>query len=629
MRHLTIENMDALRRAFFEMDPYLFSTSYFGLKCSKCGRIESVEGNRLIKYLDNDKYVCDDCADEKIANHDIYKKKTCDDEQETDITDDELDIIDKTKEYSDFFSINDYDTIHAKIIESVASSNRYGITDAKVIDKNLIVSLTTTWNRITETPLAIETILNQQVMPNKIVLWLDKKYAGTELPKDIKRQIRRGLTVKYCEDVGPGTKLIPALKEFPDDVIITVDSDIFYDNTLIKDLIDSYKKDTTAIHAIRCRTVIAKNGVPEMYRKWKIIKNNPNESCSCFATGVGGVLYPPNTLHENVFDIDSLKECSFKQDDLWFYTMEMIRGTRVLNVRSTSKLGSNGYIENMTTFKEGGLCNENVQGGGNDISIKKLVEKYLKRTLDVCYVCNTTFKPWLEMSMRSIVYNNPFIKVNFHIITDERKFEAPKIKNTTVHVVDTSKIKRRDTIRRIDSNVKTSMCKFFIPKILSNCDRVLYVDCDTACCGPLYEILDMNIENKKIAVVEDYWLTRSKQYANSKSKTIAKNYFNSGVILYDIKLCQGTCEKLLEWNDKNEHTFMDQDALNAIFKESKKMINPKFNMMCRYYVDEFNVIDVEDRVKLPIIIHFAGTKKPNVGGKVKKEVYDFYKKMCD
>lgn len=640
---LNVETLEAAKRYFSKLGKHLFNGSYFGIRCDLCGKTRYVEGRYLLKKIDDKSYKCSDCISKEICEK--MKRRLHHTKTKLTIENTEKQILNmpngekhdekasaavaKQNSYSNFFAINNYNMIRTKIIKSINNSNRMGITDSKVIDKNLIVSLTTTWNRIKETPLAIETILNQQVMPNKIILWLGEEYKDMDLPKDIKKQIRRGLTVKYCKDVGPGTKLIPALKEFPEDVIITVDSDIFYDNTLIKDLVNSYKKDRSAIHAIRCRNVSANNWMPNEYKKWKIIKHEQFESCSCLATGVGGVLYPPNTLHKNVFDIASLKECAFKQDDLWFYTMEMINGTRIINVKSTSKLGPNGYAENMRTANNGGLWKTNTHvGGGNDVSIKKLVEKYLRRTISVCYVCNTHFKPWLELSMRSIIYNNPFIKVNFHILTDEKKFVAPRIKNTKVHFIDTSKIKRKDLItKRISAKIKTSLCKFFIPKVLGDCDRVLYMDCDTACCGPLYELIDMDINDKSIAVVEDYWLTHSKQYENSRSRKIANNYFNSGMILYNIKLCKNTCEKLLDWNEKNEHMFMDQDALNAIFKESKKMLSPKFNMTCRYYTDGANVINSRDMVKLPIILHFTGATKPDAGGRVKKEVYNFYNKM--
>lgn len=634
-RRFNVGTLEGAKKSFHELGRHLFTTSYFGIRCDFCGKTKYIEGRYLQKLLDNGSYKCGECISKARRERwtRTLKKRPTDTKNTANNQAQKIGAqskeFDKNR-YVNFFQTSNYSLIKNKIKESMKNSTRQGVTQSNVINKELVVSMTTTWNRINETPLAVETILNQQVMPNRIVLWIDKQHEEKELPASIKKQMERGLEVRYCTDVGPGTKLIPSLKEFPEAVIITVDSDIFYDNTLIKDLTKAYRTDNFAVHAMRCREIsVSSGGKQNTYRNWKLVTRKDNVSCSHVATGVGGVLYPPHCLHENVFDIDSLKETAFKQDDLWFYTMEMLKGTRVLRTNSTSILGQYGYVENKTAAEQDGLCKSNVgKGGGNDKSIEKLAKKYLRKTINICYVCNSKFKPWLEMSMKSVRYNNPFMNVNFHIFTDDKKFQAPKMINVSVHKLDMNKIRRSDGIRRVQGDIKTSLCKFFIPEVLRNCDRVLYLDCDTACCGPLYEILDIDLDGKSIGVVEDYWVTRSKQYKDHRSNKISPHYFNSGMIIYDTKLCQGTSEKLLKWNRENRHLFMDQDALNAVFSDSKKIINPRFNMLCRYYVKDMCVIDSSDRITLPIILHFTGTKKPDAGGTVKKYVYDFYRSLC-
>jgi hypothetical protein len=97
-----------------------------------------------------------------------------------------------------------------------------------------IVSLTSYGKRLRMTaPYAIITLLNQSVRPDKIVLWVghgDKE----NIPAIMNRLTKKGLEIRFCEDVKSYTKLVPALREFPEDCIITSDDDIYYPKNWLK-----------------------------------------------------------------------------------------------------------------------------------------------------------------------------------------------------------------------------------------------------------------------------------------------------------------------------------------------------------------------------------------------------------
>lgn len=68
---------------------------------------------------------------------------------------------------------------------------------------NVIASLTTYPARINVVGFAIETIFNQTRKPDRVILWLAKEQfpEGVEcLPKMIKKQIERGLEVRFVDD---------------------------------------------------------------------------------------------------------------------------------------------------------------------------------------------------------------------------------------------------------------------------------------------------------------------------------------------------------------------------------------------------------------------------------------------
>lgn len=68
------------------------------------------------------------------------------------------------------------------------SNSNVGISDGKIIDESLIVSLTTYSKRIHEVYLVIESIMQQTILPNKIILWLDETEFNYEtIPSILKK----------------------------------------------------------------------------------------------------------------------------------------------------------------------------------------------------------------------------------------------------------------------------------------------------------------------------------------------------------------------------------------------------------------------------------------------------------
>ena len=117
--------------------------------------------------------------------------------------------------------------------ESGVCSKRYG-------GEEVIVSLTTYGKRLYDVALAIESIMQGSMKPNRIVLWLGYELKDTPLPIAVQRQQRRGLQVAFCADIRAHTKLIPSLKAWPETAIITVDDDCLYDYDVVEKLVNMH-----------------------------------------------------------------------------------------------------------------------------------------------------------------------------------------------------------------------------------------------------------------------------------------------------------------------------------------------------------------------------------------------------
>lgn len=260
---------------------------------------------------------------------------------------------------------------------SILHSSESGISKEMYCDHEIIVSLTSYGRRLQDVCFTIESLMQQVLKANKIILWLDEDERDQELPNALKSQIKRGLEIQYFkDDIRSYKKLIPALINYPDAAIITVDDDIIYDFDILDRIISSYLKYPDCIHACRIHTMtFDDNDNIKPYKEWMWYNENKNNPSRHFLTGVGGVLYPPHSLHEEVCDIQTFAKICPTADDVWFTAMALLNQTEIKKVPTRNKFG-NDFIEN-PNFQDMGLCNINVGGERrNDIQIRNVFEKY-------------------------------------------------------------------------------------------------------------------------------------------------------------------------------------------------------------------------------------------------------------
>ncbi|MBP3461182.1 MAG: glycosyltransferase family 2 protein [Bacilli bacterium] len=238
----------------------------------------------------------------------------------------------------------------------------------------IIVSLTSIPSRFSKLPLCIEGLLRQSMKPDEIILYLGIENKNIELPKQLIEQTKKGLTIEYREDLKPHTKYYYAIQEHKNDIVITVDDDIYYDKDLIKILYNSYLKYPKAISCMRPHKITFNKDI-NPYNLWKMEYSEEDSvipSHYLFATGVGGVLYPPNILPKETFDIENIKKYSFKQDDLWLKFIELKNDIKV--VKASKK---KYHLYTIKDTQKISLRQDNVSKNQNDIYINKLY-KYFK-----------------------------------------------------------------------------------------------------------------------------------------------------------------------------------------------------------------------------------------------------------
>jgi len=263
-----------------------------------------------------------------------------------------------------------------KLNQISLTSKESGVSEARYADSDLIVSMTSYGKRLLSVSTTIESIMQGTVKPNRIILWLDSDMKEKALPVVLQNQIKRGLEVYiYEDDIKSYKKLIPALEKYPESIIITIDDDAIYDYDLVETLLKEHLQSPNEIIANRVHQVIVdKNNRPISYNEWRWEQTLENTSNLNFLTGIGGVLYPPHCLDNEVFNkTEFVKLCKYA-DDIWFYSMAIKKGTCI---KKTITRSANGimYVLN-DDVQSIGLGVQNVGAKRNDIQLKTVFDRY-------------------------------------------------------------------------------------------------------------------------------------------------------------------------------------------------------------------------------------------------------------
>ena len=239
------------------------------------------------------------------------------------------------------------------------------------LKNDLIVSLTSYRPRFEWLHLTIESLLEQTITPDKIILWIAQNEMA-DLPPNT-TSLASKIEIRATKDLKSFKKIVPSILAFPTAYILICDDDIYYPRNWLKTLVDGSQENPKAIAAVPLHRFHATSDHQlAPYCDWSFdVQDNlaraPNRDT--LPIGVGGVLYPPNSLHEDTTNIKLILELCPRGDDLWLHAMSKMRD--YLPVKVGRKLQpifwpgtqSNGlFIENM--FQH------------DDIAIQKLSKRY-------------------------------------------------------------------------------------------------------------------------------------------------------------------------------------------------------------------------------------------------------------
>ena len=119
----------------------------------------------------------------------------------------------------------------------------------------------------------------------------------------------------------------------------------------------------------RARLMNGRSDRWQPYVEWTDCHSS-SASAAVFPLGVGGVLYPPGSLHPEVTDICTAKAIAPTSDDIWFKFMAWKAGTRQCQISNRPK-----RYDSVPNFASVPLHTTNLRGG-NDAALANLADRF-------------------------------------------------------------------------------------------------------------------------------------------------------------------------------------------------------------------------------------------------------------
>ena len=224
------------------------------------------------------------------------------------------------------------------------------------------------------------------------------------------------------------------------------------------------------------------------------------------------------------------------------------------------------------------------------------------------------------------IFENTKSKVTVHILHDdtltdlnrERFLNTAKRYGQSIDLINVEDYKNKiggETLKNIPDYWSVgTLYRLFIPEILKNLDKIIYLDCDIVVNADIAELWNVDIGDHALAGARDntsydifYKTLPSHMKFRFKILKLQRDrYINAGVLLMNLKKMRelGDFTQIaFNWLIIHEHAALafDQDTLNVLFMNSIKIIDNKFDYF-NYAIED---IDLSGR-----IIHYIGGPKP-------------------
>lgn len=253
--------------------------------------------------------------------------------------------------------------------------------------------------------------------------------------------------------------------------------------------------------------------------------------------------------------------------------------------------------------------------------------------IQIAFGCDEAFAPHAGVVIRSILHNSsPEDHIVFNVVTtalsDETRGRLLKVAESNrsclrIHALDASNLTDLPACHLTPN----AYLRIFLPQLLPDLKRVIYLDCDLLPVASLRSLWETQLRPGSLAAAcEDIYSIYAKlgnndlrEFFDSLGFTEGESYFNSGVILMDLAgwRTQSITAKACSWGTANQNLIRhaDQDILNVILEGRVHYLPLRWNLSIHMIDRASRATDCTSHEKEasddPAIIHFVGGNKPN------------------
>ena len=261
------------------------------------------------------------------------------------------------------------------------------------------------------------------------------------------------------------------------------------------------------------------------------------------------------------------------------------------------------------------------------------------KTISVAFCFNDAYCTMASGAISSIIrYARGQYQYDIYIVEDDISDHNKYLIKTLIHKDNVDiifvRVNYEDYIKEDTSysrHTKYSFIRLVFNKIFPNIDKILYLDSDLIVTSDIAELFFQDLEGCSVGACLDGMAQLGseklkeisftpiqrigfEQYENNYdylynylnlNDNYINTYFNAGVLLMDLKKAGMALDMKVPELIKRRYVFVDQDILNIIFKDDKKILDKKFNV---FYTDSLEYIN--ESGTLPAIIHYNGPIKP-------------------
>lgn len=239
--------------------------------------------------------------------------------------------------------------------------------------------------------------------------------------------------------------------------------------------------------------------------------------------------------------------------------------------------------------------------------------------LHIVFCVDDSYARYLPVVVKSIICNNPSHSTVIHVLSDflsaksvrllhEAAGDAANI-SLEIHIVDDTPLR---SLRTSDKWPIQAWYRLLIPEVLgADVRRALYLDTDTLVVGDLGELFAADLEGVSIAAVVEASVFDRANYERIGME-YDERYVCSGLLLMNLDYWREhrLTQKIIEWAALRRTHMVDQDAINYVCRDSKKILPMRYGVV-QFFFDskefyrEPYLSELENCLEHPVIIHYA------------------------